>query len=289
MKTTLTVQWLLVAALAVAAMSAIGCKHDPPSAVAKPSLEEGSADTGPPVTDIPSPTISFRLDDRATITLLYVPPGRFRMGSPDDEVGRFPDELAHDVTISRGLYMSDTEITQAQWYAIMGDNPSYLAGNSRPIEHVSWLKAKEFCRRLSQATGRTCRLPTEAEWEYACRAGSTTAFSFGDNPAALGDYAWFQDNALPIKTHDVRLKEPNAWGFYDMHGNVREWCADVYGPYPESATQDPSGPGSDGHRVVRGGSWGYLASLCRSSHRQRGPEDMSDEYVGVRIVMEIDP
>jgi formylglycine-generating enzyme required for sulfatase activity len=279
MKDALTVRWAVLAMAAVGGLWMAGCRHDPPEVAPAPPL----------VIDVPSSEFSFRLDDRATLTFLYVPPGSFRMGSSLVEVDRFPDEVAHDVAISEGFYLTETEITQAQWYAIMGTEPSYLSGANRPVEHVSWQAATEFCLKLSQTTGRICRLPTEAEWEYACRAGSTTAYSFGDDPADLGEHAWFQDNALPIKTHDVALRKPNAWGFYDMHGNVREWCSDVYDAYPDKTTWDPIGPSGEGNRVIRGGSWGYLTGLCRSAQRQHGPEDMSDEYVGLRVVMEVAP
>ena len=273
------VRCALIAAVAAGAMGMASCRHEPPEITAPPSL----------VIDVPSSELSIRLDDRATLAFLYVPPGHFQMGSSADEADRFPDETAHSVTITRGFYLTETEVTQAQWYAIMGTEPSYLSGANRPVEHISYEAAMVFCRKLSQATGRACRLPTEAEWEYACRAGSTTAFSFGDDPADLAEHAWFQDNALPTKTHDVGLKKPNAWGFYDMHGNVREWCSDVYGPYADQPARDPVGPGGTGERVIRGGSWGYLTGLCRSAQRQHGPEDMSDEYVGLRAVMEAAP
>jgi len=270
-------------------MGTASCRHDPPEVAPRPSLPARPADSGAPVVDAPSSTVSVRLDERATLTLRYVPPGSFQMGSRTDEVDRFPDETPHPVTVSRGFYLAETEVTQAQWYAVMGNEPSFLAGSNRPVEHISYEESTAFCRKLSQATGRTFRLPTEAEWEYACRAGSTTAFSFGDDAAALDDHAWYQDNSLPTKTHEVRLKQPNAWGFYDMHGNVREWCSDVYAPYPDGPVKDPAGPGGQGDRVIRGGSWGYLPGLCRSAQRQSGQEDMSDEYVGVRIVMEAAP
>ena len=289
MSDTAIIRWALVATMTAGAMGMIGCRHDPPEVSPQPSLGARPADPNPPVIDVPSTTLSFRLDDRATLTLLFVPPGRFQMGSADDEVDRFPDELAHPVTITRGFYLTETEITQAQWYAVMGNEPGYLSGADRPVEHVSYEASTVFCRKLSQASGRTFRLPTEAEWEYACRAGTTTAFSFGDDPAALGEHAWYQDNALPIKTHDVGLRKPNAWGFHDMHGNVREWCSDIYAPYPDRPARDPRGPDGEGERVIRGGSWGYLPSLCRSAQRQHGPEDMSDEYVGLRVVMEAAP
>jgi formylglycine-generating enzyme required for sulfatase activity len=136
----------------------------------------------------------------------------------------------------------------------MGTNPSKFKGATNPVEMVSWNEATEFCKKLSEKTGNSVRLPTEAEWEYACRAGTKTAFSFGDSPAALDDYAWHPRNSDAM-SHPVGKKKPNAWGLYDMHGNVFEWCADWYGVYPEGPATDPSGPATGEKRVLRGGSW----------------------------------
>jgi len=225
--------------------------------------------------------LTFDLPDGKTISFIYVPPGAFYMGSPPDEHGRQEDEALREVTIDKGFYLSVTEITQAQWWAVTGKNPSFLWQLDRPVEHVSWEQCVAYCRKLSELIGRSCRLPTEAEWEYACRAGSQTAFCFEDDSARLGDYAWYQANALPGKTHPVAQKQPNAWGFYDMHGNVREWCADRY--RPDAGSTDAS---SGAHRIVRGGSWGYLADLCRSARREHAAPDKADEYIGLRVLME---
>jgi formylglycine-generating enzyme required for sulfatase activity len=149
--------------------------------------------------------------------------------------------------------MGVTEVTQAQYEAVMGTNPSRFKGPTNPVERVSWDDAVLFCRELSEKTRKAFRLPTEAEWEYACRAGSKTRFSFGDSDSVFS-YAWFGSNSGG-KTNPVGCTKPNAWGLYDMHGNVSEWCADWYGSYSSGASTDPQGAGSGGDRVVRGGSW----------------------------------
>jgi formylglycine-generating enzyme required for sulfatase activity len=203
------------------------------------------------------------------------------MGSPPSEKGSEDEERQHEVTLTQDYYLGAFEVTQAQYAKVMGNNPSYFQGDkvgnvvssNRPVEQVSWEDAVEFCRRLSElpeekAAGRVYRLPTEAEWEYACRAGSTTAFSFGDKLHSLDNYAWFSDNSNE-QTHPVGQKKPNAWGLYDMHGNVWEWCCDWYGEYPKDAVSDPSGPSEGVRRVNRGGSWNNGAAYCRSSLRIR--------------------
>ena len=148
------------------------------------------------------------------------------MGSPSSEPKREKDEKQHRVTLTKGFYMGATEVTQSQWKAIMGNNPSYFKGDNRPVEKVSWDDCQEFIRELNlQEGGNKYRLPTEAEWEYTCRAGTTTRFCFGDSESRLGDYAWYSSNSSS-KTHPVSRKKPNVWGLYDMHGNVWEWCED---------------------------------------------------------------
>jgi len=171
-----------------------------------------------------------------------IPAGKFTMG------GLLPIEGddAHEVTLTKPFKMGVHEVTQAQYEQVMGSNPSKFEGADNPVENVSWLEALEFCRKLSalpaeKAAGNVYRLPTEAEWEYACRAGTTTQFSFGDDDSDLGDYAWYADNS-DDKTHPVGSKQPNAWGLYDMHGNVWEWCLDWHGDYPSGAVTDPTGP-----------------------------------------------
>ena len=153
------------------------------------------------------------------------------------------------------------------------------------MDNVSWYDAVEFCRRLSDKTGKTVRLPTEAEWEYACRAGSKTRFPFGDSESALGDYAWCGSNSGG-KTNPVGQKKPNAWGLYDMHGNVWDWCADWYGDYPKGAATDPQGPAAGRDRFLRGGSWNNVAGSCRAASRRKfGPGSRFYIDIGFRCAM----
>ena len=225
---------------------------------------------GPPGRpDIPSParTLTLDLGGAVTMELVLIPAGEFMMGSPNSESGRESEEgPQHRVRITKPFYMGKYEVTQAQYERIMGKNPSKFKGASNPVEEVSWNDATEFCRKLSQRSGRKVRLPTEAEWEYACRAGSTTRFCFGDNDNGLGNYAWYLINSGG-KTHPVGAKRANAWGLHDMHGNVWEWCADWDGLYPSGAVSDPSGPRSGSSRVLRGGSWHAYGRHCRSAGR----------------------
>jgi len=212
--------------------------------------------------------------------LVLIPKGTFMMGSPESEQGRQKNEDQHEVTISKDYYLGVHEVTQAQYETVMGKNPSHfqgaIVGNENadlPVENVSWDDTVEFCKRLSdlpeeKKAGREYRLPTEAEWEYACRAGSKTAYAFDDEEGLLPEYGWFKRNSSD-RTHTVGLLEPNAWGLYDMHGNVWEFCSDRYGDYPKGAVSDPSGPSGpkEAYRVYRGGSWGNVAARCRSAYR----------------------
>jgi formylglycine-generating enzyme required for sulfatase activity len=194
--------------------------------------------------------------------------GKFLMGSAQ---GRFDNEKpVHEVTISQPFYLGKYPVTQEQWQAVMGSNPSRFRGMNRPVEGVSWNEAQEFCRKLSVRTGGTVRLPTEAEWEFACRAGSTTDYCFGDNEDGLAEYGWYEGNSSGT-THAVGEKKPNAWGLYDMHGNVWEWCHDWYEQrYDASSPRvDPQGPAQNALQahVLRGGAWHVEASYCRSASR----------------------
>jgi len=230
------------------------------------------------------------------MSFVRIPRGSFIMGSPEHERNRRTDEQQHEVTISRDYYLGTYEVTQAQYEQLIGDNPSRfqperLGGDNalNPVETVSWDDAVEFCRRLSElpeekAAGRVYRLPTEAEWEYACRAGSETAYSFGETPDSLAEYGWFDDNSGK-RTQPVGQKLPNAWGLYDMHGNVWEWCADWKGDYPSGAVTAPVGPADGEARVARGGCWMYVASLCRSAGRYAYPPSYRYRNVGFRVVL----
>jgi formylglycine-generating enzyme required for sulfatase activity len=200
--------------------------------------------------------------------LKLIPAGTFLMGSAN---GSSDEQPVHEVTITKPYYLGVTEVTNGQWQAVMGDVPSRWKNADLPVENVSWADAATFCSRLSglaaeRQAGRVYRLPTEAEWEYARRAGTTTEYSFGDDDSLLGDFAWFDDNS-GRQTHPVGEKRPNGWGLYDMHGNVWEWCSDWYGDYTAGAVRDPVGPASGSDRVLRGGGWYSPAWICRSEDR----------------------
>ena len=213
-----------------------------------------------------------------TARMVLIPAGNFMMGEGEDR---------HAVTISKPFYLGVTEVTQAQYEAVMGANPSEYKGATTPVECVSWDDAAEFCRKLSEKTGQTVRLPTEAEWEYACRAGTQTEFSFGADPSALGDYAWHGGNS-GYYPHPVGRKKPNAWGLYDMHGNVHEWCADWYGEYPKGPVTDPTGPASGTVRVLRGGSWGYDKPInFQCANRQVSAPTDRFRRNGFRVVVSV--
>ena len=207
--------------------------------------------------------LTLDLGGGVTMKLVLIRPGKFMMYTH------------HEVTISKPFYMGATEVTQAQYQAVMGTNPSWYKGATNPVDGVSWNDATQFCKKLSEKTHQIVRLPTDAEWEYACRAGAQTAYSFGDDPSALGDYAWTYGNS-GWKTHPVGQKKPNAWGLYDMHGNVWEWCADWFGEDPKGAVTDPSGPATGTLRVQRGGSVcnpddDALSNAVRAGNSPRSP------------------
>jgi formylglycine-generating enzyme required for sulfatase activity len=239
--------------------------------------------------------------------LVLIPKGKFLMGSPPSEEGSEDDERQHEVTISRDYYLGAYEVTQGQYMKVMGKNPSHFQGekvaerhpktgrvvkdvdsSNFPVEQVSWEEAVEFCRRLSalpeeRKAGRVYRLPTEAEWEYGCRAGSKTAYSFGDDSRLLDDYGWYVKNAKQM-THPVGQKKANAWGLYDMHGNVWEWCSDWYGVYPNVGETDPTGS-SNGTRVLCGGSWSDGAAYCRAAYRLWSDPTFRGNNGGFRLAL----
>ena len=213
----------------------------------------------------------------------WVPPGVFEMGSPESESGRWDDEgPQHQVTLTCGFWLFETPVTQVLWEAVMDQNPSEFKAARRPVETVSWDDAQQFISRMNlQIDGLHLELPTEAQWEYACRAGSQTAFGFGDDPGSLDKYAWFYGNS-GAETHEVGSKLPNGWGFYDMHGNVWEWCADWNGGYSTDATQDPRGPDEGHSRVLRGGGWSDPARLARCAARDGGGPGVRNSVIGFR-------
>ncbi|MCK4872810.1 MAG: formylglycine-generating enzyme family protein [Phycisphaerales bacterium] len=244
------------------------------------------------------------------MTFVRVQPGTFVMGSLEGEAGRDADETQREVTFTKGFHLAETPVTAGQWRAVMGGDPSASmtrwarllslgrqggrggrggrgGGEDYPVTCVSWNEAVTFCAVLSEREGRSYGLPTEAEWEYACRAGSTTAYCFGDDRARLDEYAWFKGNARR-SPHPVALKKPNAWGLFDMHGHVWEWCQDFARPYDPAGAPltDPQGPVFGSSCVLRGGSWHDGPVCCRSAHRSRNTPVYRDRTVGFRIALD---
>ena len=214
--------------------------------------------------------------------LAKLPDDRFQMGSPDDEPGRRTVELQHPVTLTEPFYIGVAEVTQAQWRKVMGDNPSKHKGDDRPVDSVTWAEADDFCRKLGAMDGRVYRLPTEAEWEYACRAG--TAGRYADNSYYPDSIAWYDANGDDA-SHDAATRLPNAWGLYDMHGNVSEWCADYVGLYLAERAVDPTGPAEGTDRILRGGSYASGAEALRSAARAKAEPTRRSPSIGFRIVM----
>jgi formylglycine-generating enzyme required for sulfatase activity len=226
------------------------------------------------------------------LELVPIAAGTFTMGSPASEQGRFDDEGPQPrVTLSKGYWLGKTEVTQREWQAVMGNTPSNFKGDNLPVEQVSWTEAMEFCRKLTErerAAGRlpegyAYTLPTEAQWEYACRAGTS-----GDYAGNLDEMGWYGQNS-GNKTHPVGQKKANGWGLHDMHGNVWEWCADWYGNYPGGSVTDPKGPVSGSGRVNRGGGWVYSAQDCRSAVRGRSGPGNRSKNLGFRLALAPSP
>ena len=257
--------------------------------------------SAPPVAAAPEALITNSIG----MKLKRIPPGTFTMGCESDRA--YSDEKpAHQVTLTKPFYLGICPVTQGEYERVIGSNPSHFKGPNRPVERISWDDAQTLCRKLSESEGVEYRLPTEAEWEYACRAGSTTESCFGDDEARLGDYAWFRGNSGRVevtrkkrllgllgtreeraivdqRTHDVGQKKPNAWGLHDVHGNVWEWCQDWFGDYQGAAQTDPTGPASGEIRVLRGGSWSFDPWSCRSSARDGDAPQVAYGSVGVRL------
>lgn len=214
--------------------------------------------------------------------LKRIPPGSFQR---DLEEGTDEKRLV-EVRIAHSFDIGVFEVTQAQYQQIMGVNPSHFTGPNLPVDSVLWFDAQEFCRRLSKKEGVTYRLPTEAEWEYACRAGSTTEYYWGDKYRTR--YAWCEVNSEE-RTHEVGTREPNAWGLYDMSGNLWEWCADWYAEYPSVAVVDPIGPASGSERVLRGGAWNSYEWYVSSVVRHRNVPSTRLDIYGFRVCRTVTP
>jgi formylglycine-generating enzyme required for sulfatase activity len=220
-----------------------------------------------------------------TFYMLYVPPGTFMMGSPVKEEGHKAEEIQHEATITRGFWIGRTEVAQKLYQAVTGKNPSYYRGPDFPVENVSWNDAMALIRQLNDFVhGGQFTLPTETQWEYACRGGSKGAYCFGNDRSKLEQYAWLGDNTHgKIRLKPVATKKPNAWGIYDMHGNLWEWCRDWYGEYPMSPVTDPSGPPLGTEKVCRGGSWFSGKGGVRCADRDHVPPDYTSTSVGFRL------
>lgn len=258
------------------------------------TVTDSDGDTGSDsITVIISP-MEPTMTNSIGMTFVYISPGTFIMGSPLTEIGRIDDETQHQVTLTQGYYMQTTEVTQLQWRTVMGADPSYFdaCGDDCPVEKVSWNDAQSFVMELNRMEGANgYRLPTEAQWEYACRAGSAAAFANGDITEETSDdpnlnvIGWYYFNSNG-QTHPVAEKQANAWGLYDMHGNVSEWCADWYDyNYPIEPVTDPAGPSTGSFRVLRGGNWNANAGYCRSAVRYRNAPDYRLHNRGFRVVL----
>jgi uncharacterized protein (TIGR02996 family) len=238
------------------------------------------------------PRLTLKVASRVEMAFAWIPPGSFLMGSPESEEGRDDDESQHRVTLTRGFWLGVVPVTQPQWRAVMGENPSGFRGKDRPVDRVTWEDCQEFCRRLGERVGQPFRLPTEAEWEYACRAGTTSSFFIGQTittKLANFDYAYGKTvrGYLREKTTPVGTFPLNAWGLFDMHGNASEWCQDWYADYTPKAGQDPTGPARGMERVLRGGSWSSSPQNCRAASRFQYTPAFRFYPFGVRVFVRL--
>ena len=215
--------------------------------------------------------------EKTGLEFALIPGGTFQMGSPKGEKKRSSDETRHEVRLTKGFLMSRTEVTQDAYRKISGNNPSKFKGGSLPVEMVSYVKASKFARRSR------CALPTEAQWEYACRAGTQTAYAHGKSAKQLGDYGWYAENSGD-STQPVGQKQPNAFGLYDMHGNVFEWTKSGLGDYPEGSATDPEGDKEAGHKATRGGCYMTPEHTLRSAFRLGTHESDPQSGIGIRLV-----
>lgn len=240
------------------------------------------------VEPVPARTMQLDLGSSVTMTLVRVRAGSFVMGSPRSELGREKNEGPQThVTLTRDYWIGQTEVTQTEFWAVLGRNPSIFTGDSLPVNNVSWEDATEFCAAASEFTGRSVLLPTEAQWEYACRAGTTTPWITGDDHEGIADYAWFDGNSEGV-LHPVGAKKPNSWGIHDMTGNATEWCRNWYYEYPGGEVKDPAGPAKGDFAVLRPGVFYLDEFMTRSAARLHWPKDAKDKYYGFRVIVEGD-
>jgi formylglycine-generating enzyme required for sulfatase activity len=255
-------------------------RASPEKGKATQSKEAGDKTKSPPK------EATVDLGNGMKLEMVLIPAGEFMMGSPDSDKDAFKwEKPQHRVRIIKPFYLGKYLITQEQWEAVMGNNPRCFKGPKNPVEQVSWDDCQKFLKRLNDKVGGgKFVLPTEAQWEYACRAGSKTRYCFGDDEKQLGEYAWYEKNSGDT-THPVGEKKPNAWGLYDMHGNVWEWCQDWWkdGYYKESPVDDPTGPTGGSDRVFRGGCWNIPAGGCRSAYRAYYAPGGRDINLGLRV------
>jgi formylglycine-generating enzyme required for sulfatase activity len=284
-------------------------KHATAQQVVELSDTEEHPPTEPPLKEKPTvfspPPIGERprtFTNSIGMKFVPIPAGSFMMGSPREETGRYDDEILHKVTITKPFYMQTTQVTQRQWQALMEHNPSRFntEGDDCPVERLSWDDAQEFIEKLNKRENTDkYRLPTEAEWEYSCRAGSKTKYCFGDDHndeesmvgmifsklgvgSELEEYAWYKKNSEDM-TLPVAQKKPNDWGLYDMHGNVYEWCQDIYGDYSNNESIDPEGASEGDQYVLRGGSWDSDDDELRSADRRRDHPYTRKSRIGFRL------
>ena len=276
-----------------------GCK--PPPEPTDPGTDPGGKTPGVHTTQ-PEPEDKSLLPEGQPLTIesigmdmAWIPAGKFIMGSPRSENGhQLGEETMHQVIISRGFWMGTLEVTQEQYQKLMGENPSFW--NSDPkmaVNKVDWHQAMEFCEILTdqeQNYGKIPKswkfiLPTESQWEYACRAGSTTVFHYGNERETLSQYAWFSENSQQ-RVKPVGLKKPNKWGLYDIHGNVGEWCFDWYGKkYPPDGSVDPITQKASDFKVFRGGTYADPADRCRAAYRNRNTPETQNPWIGFRVIL----
>ncbi len=301
-------EWDIVCAALSGPLQAIGDSSHPSRALAEMLLKQArEAKSIPPAPAHPAPAaqpahvapagplppvLSIDLGNGVKLDSVLLKADTFTMGSPATEEGRSSNEIQRRVTLTRPFYMSKYTVTQSQWERVMGSNPSEFKDPNNPAENFTYDDCLTFCTKFSQIAGRPVRLPTEAEWEYACRAGTGSAFNFGNqisveqaNYDGNFIYAHGSKGIYRQRTTPVGSFPPNAWGLYDMHGNVWEWCQDWYAPYPPGDATDPQGPEKGRLRVLRGGSWNYRPALCRSATRYMDDPNTRSSRRGLRLVI----